>query len=52
VFWDLYMITWSIGELEGWLKGYHDLGRTDLSPQEARARLARYTADALARAQE
>jgi aminoglycoside phosphotransferase (APT) family kinase protein len=50
VFWDLYMITSSIGYLEGWVKGYHDLGRTDLSPEEARARLARFTADALDRA--
>jgi aminoglycoside phosphotransferase (APT) family kinase protein len=49
-FWDLYMVAWSIGQLETWVKGYHDLGRTDLTPQEARARLAHYTADALARA--
>jgi aminoglycoside phosphotransferase (APT) family kinase protein len=50
VFWDLYMITWSTGQLDTWLKGYHDLGRTDISSEEAHARLARYTADALARA--
>ena len=50
VFWDLYMVTWSIGQLESWVKGYHDLGRTDLSFAEARARLERYVSDALARA--
>jgi len=49
-FWDLYMITWSIGQLDGWLKGYHDLGRTDLSITEAPARLSWFIDDALARA--
>jgi len=49
-FWDLYMTTWATTGLDVWLKGYHDLGRTDLSIGEARARLARFTEDALARA--
>jgi len=50
VFWDLYAITSSIGYLEGWVKGYHDLGRTDLSFAEARVRLERHITDVLARA--
>lgn len=49
-FWDLYMSTWATMSLDEWLKGYHDLGRTDLTLAEARARLARFTDDALARA--
>jgi aminoglycoside phosphotransferase (APT) family kinase protein len=49
-FWDLYMITWSLGQLDNWLKGYHDLGRTDLTSAVAHARLEQYVADALARA--
>lgn len=51
VFWDLYMITWSLGQLDGWLRGYHDLGRTDLSLDVANARLEAWIADALARAE-
>lgn len=50
VFWDLYMITWSLGQLEGWLKGYHDLGRTDLSIEVARTRQTTFMEDALRRA--
>ena len=50
-FWDLYMVTWSMGQLETWLKGYHDLGRTDLSLTEARARQTAFTQDALRRAE-
>ncbi|MGE3908005.1 MAG: phosphotransferase family protein [Chloroflexota bacterium] len=49
-FWDLYMCSWSIGQLETWVKGYHDLGRTDLSFTEAGLRRERFVADALARA--
>jgi aminoglycoside phosphotransferase (APT) family kinase protein len=49
-FWELYMATWAIESVEGWVKGYHDLGRTDLAPAEARARLERFAAGALARA--
>jgi hypothetical protein len=50
-FWDLYMATWATMSLDEWLKGYHDLGRTDLLIEEARTRLAWFTDDALARAE-
>ncbi len=49
-FWDLYMVTWSMGQLEEWLKGYHDLGRTDLLITEARAQQTAFMTDALSRA--
>jgi aminoglycoside phosphotransferase (APT) family kinase protein len=50
VFWDLYMVSWALGSLDRWVRGYQDLGRADLTLDEARARLARFLADALARA--
>jgi len=49
-FWDLYTTTWAIESLDQWVQGYHDLGRTDLSVDEARARLGLFIDDALARA--
>jgi aminoglycoside phosphotransferase (APT) family kinase protein len=48
-FWDLYTATWAMGEVEHWVAGYHDLGRTDVKVEDARTRLARFTAAALAR---
>jgi hypothetical protein len=39
-----------MGQLEEWLKGYHDLGRTDLLITEARAQQTAFMADALVRA--
>ena len=32
------------------MEGYHDLGRTDVAPAVARARLERFATEALARA--
>jgi len=49
-FWDLYMVTRAMGQLEYWVAGYHDLGRTDITVSDARNRLARFTADAMSRA--
>jgi aminoglycoside phosphotransferase (APT) family kinase protein len=50
-FWDLYMATRAMEELEHWISGYHDLGRTDITLGIARDRLARFTTAALARAE-
>lgn len=50
VFWELYMVTWALGSLDEWVRGYQDLGRADLTLDEARARLDRFVTDALARA--
>jgi aminoglycoside phosphotransferase (APT) family kinase protein len=50
-FWDLYMATWALPSIEEYLGGYHDLGRTDLTIEVARARLDRFVVDALARAE-
>jgi aminoglycoside phosphotransferase (APT) family kinase protein len=49
-FWDLYMTTWALPSIDEYIVGYHDLGRTDLMVDEARARLDRFIVDALARA--
>jgi aminoglycoside phosphotransferase (APT) family kinase protein len=47
-FWDLYVAGHAMGEVADWVSGYHDLGRTDVTVDDARARLARFTAAALA----
>ena len=44
------MITWWLEGIEQCVVGYRDLGRTDLTVDIARDRLARFTADALSRA--
>jgi aminoglycoside phosphotransferase (APT) family kinase protein len=49
-FWDLQAAAWSLPEVEQWVVGYHDLGRTDVTNEQTRARLDRFAADALARA--
>ncbi|MFN8636913.1 MAG: phosphotransferase family protein [Chloroflexota bacterium] len=49
-FWELYQSTWAIETLEEWVKGYADLGRTDLTSTVAHARLERFVAGAMARA--
>jgi aminoglycoside phosphotransferase (APT) family kinase protein len=49
-FWELSAAIWATEGLEEWVKGYHDLGRTDLLIDEARARLGRFIDEALARA--
>src|SRR4051812_26193922 len=49
-FWELYQATWAIEGLEEWVKGYHDLGRTDITPESGRARLEQYVAGTLAQA--
>jgi aminoglycoside phosphotransferase (APT) family kinase protein len=38
-FWDLYVATWALAELDGWAGGWQALGRGDLSPAQARGRL-------------
>jgi aminoglycoside phosphotransferase (APT) family kinase protein len=50
--WELYVAAGAIEDVDHWIEGYHDLGRTDVTSELAHARLARFTADALARAAE
>jgi aminoglycoside phosphotransferase (APT) family kinase protein len=47
-FWDLYMVSWALPDPAGLLPGYHDLGRTELTPEIARARMDGFIARALA----
>ena len=49
-FWELYIASSALEDVEHWVEGYHDLGRTDVAPAVARARLEQFTAEALARA--
>lgn len=49
-FWDLYIATDAMGEVEHWVSGYHDLGRTDIKVEVARTRLGRFATAALAHA--
>jgi aminoglycoside phosphotransferase (APT) family kinase protein len=49
-FWDLCGAVPALPDPERWLPGYHDLGRTDLTPEAMRARLDAFVAAALARA--
>jgi len=51
-FWELFMASRAIESLDEWVKGYHDLGRTDLPVTEARARLEGFASRALALAAE
>ncbi|MGH2587442.1 MAG: phosphotransferase family protein [Dehalococcoidia bacterium] len=48
--WDLLGAAPARPDPERWLPGFHDLGRTDLTPALVRDRLERFTEDALARA--
>lgn len=47
--WDLFALTNSHRAVESWLPNYHDLGRTDLSTSELRARHTAWTEHSLAR---
>ena len=49
-FWELYVASGALEDVEHWVEGYHDLGRTDVAPDLARARLERFTSEALVRA--
>jgi aminoglycoside phosphotransferase (APT) family kinase protein len=49
-FWELYIASSALEDVEHWVEGYHDLGRTDVAPAVARARLEQFAAEALARA--
>jgi aminoglycoside phosphotransferase (APT) family kinase protein len=46
-FWELYIAASAMEDVEHWVDGYHDLGRTDVSPGVARARLERFAETAL-----
>ena len=49
-FWDLFVASGAIEDVDHWVEGYHDLGRTDVTGAVARARLERFAAEALAEA--
>jgi aminoglycoside phosphotransferase (APT) family kinase protein len=49
-FWELVVASFATDDVEEWVKGYHDLGGTEVQPGEARARLERFAATALAMA--
>jgi aminoglycoside phosphotransferase (APT) family kinase protein len=49
-FWELFIVTMALENVEHWLEGYHDLGRTDVTSELGRARLERFVTEALARA--
>ncbi|HUE75689.1 MAG TPA: aminoglycoside phosphotransferase family protein [Chloroflexota bacterium] len=49
-FWDLLGTTGALLELERWLPGYHELGRTDITLDLMSSRLRAFIAGALARA--
>lgn len=51
-FWELSIAASALEDVEHWVDGYHDLGRTDVAPEIARDRLEHFTADALAQAAE
>ncbi|MBI4304810.1 MAG: aminoglycoside phosphotransferase family protein, partial [Chloroflexi bacterium] len=50
VFWDLIAVTRALPEIEHWLLGYHDLGRSDISPALMRERHRAFMDQALSRA--
>jgi aminoglycoside phosphotransferase (APT) family kinase protein len=47
-FWEVYVASAALEDVEHWVEGYHDLGRTDVAPDVARSRLERFIAEALA----
>jgi aminoglycoside phosphotransferase (APT) family kinase protein len=49
-FWELFIASMAIENVEHWIEGYHDLGRIDVTAEEAQARLERFVTEALARA--
>lgn len=46
-FWELYIAASALQDVEHWVEGYHDLGRTDVAPAEARVRLESFAETAL-----
>jgi aminoglycoside phosphotransferase (APT) family kinase protein len=46
-FWELYIAASALEDVEHWVEGYHDLGRTDVTPDVARDRLERFAETAL-----
>ena len=49
-FWELHAASRAMGSIDQYVSGYRDLGRKDITVEATEARLARFTADALARA--
>lgn len=50
-FWELFIAAMALENVEHWVEGYHDLGRTDVAPETARARLEQCVRSALAQAE-
>lgn len=48
-FWDLLAVARALPDVERWLPGYHDFGRTDISPTLMRKRHRAFIAQALAK---
>ena len=46
-FWELSIAASALEDVEHWVDGYHDLGRTDVAPDVARDRLERFAETAL-----
>ena len=46
-FWELSIAASALEDVEHWVDGYHDLGRTDVTPEIARDRLERFAETAL-----
>ena len=46
-FWELYIAASALEDVEHWVDGYYDLGRTDVTPEIARDRLERFAERAL-----
>lgn len=49
-FWELFIAAMALENVEHWVEGYHDLGRTDVTGNLARARLEQFVRSALAQA--
>jgi aminoglycoside phosphotransferase (APT) family kinase protein len=48
-FWDVFVSTWAVPEIDEWIGAYHVLGRRDLTPDIARERIRRFARVALER---
>jgi hypothetical protein len=49
-FWELFIAAMALESVEHWIDGYHDLGRTDVTPEAGRARLEQFVSAALTQA--
>lgn len=47
-FWDVFVCTWALAEVDDWLPGWQALGRAELSLEQARERLSSFARAALA----